>query len=257
MRKFIVAGNWKMNLTLQNGIDLANEINDRLEQQPSPNHVILCPPFIHLVALHAVADPNHIAIGAQDCSEHASGAYTGEVAADMVKSTGAQYVILGHSERRQYHGETHEQLKCKVEQALANGLEVIFCVGEPLEVREAEQQNDFVAKQLKESLFGLDAEAMSHIVIAYEPIWAIGTGKTATTEQAQQMHAHIRQLIAGQYGDDLAQQTTILYGGSCKPSNAEQLFSQPDIDGGLIGGASLKADDFLQIVEAIDKAKQQ
>ncbi len=256
MRKYIVAGNWKMNLTLQNGIDLASEINDQLDQNPSRHNVIICSPFIHLVALHAVTDPNHIAIGAQDCSEHASGAYTGEVAADMVKSTGAQYVILGHSERRQYFAETTAQLKTKVEQALANELDVIFCVGEPLEVREAGKQNDYVAQQLQESLFDFDEAAMRHITIAYEPIWAIGTGKTATTEQAQEMHAHIRQLLAQRYGDALAQDTTILYGGSCKPSNAEQLFMQNDIDGGLIGGASLKADDFLQIVAALDKAKQ-
>ncbi len=256
MRKNIVAGNWKMNLTLQEGIDLASEINDALEQQPTSHTVVVCAPFIHLVALHAVAAPKHMAIGAQNCSEHTAGAYTGEVAANMVKSTGAQYVILGHSERRQYFGETHQQLKEKVQQALQQQLEVIFCVGEPLEVREAGKQNAYVAEQLQASLFDFSEDEMRHITIAYEPIWAIGTGKTATTQQAQEMHAHIRQLIAQHYGAPLADDTTILYGGSCKPSNAEQLFQQPDIDGGLIGGASLKADDFMQIVAALDKAKQ-
>ena len=255
MRKYIVAGNWKMNLTLDEGIDLTNEVNQYFEQHDTKADVIICPPFIHLVALHAVADEKHVAIGAQNCSEHSHGAYTGEVSAAMVKSTGAQYVILGHSERREYFNETTQQLKEKVQQAIDNKLDVIFCVGEPLDVREKEEQNDYVARQLKESLFDFDAETFAHITIAYEPIWAIGTGKTATTEQAQDMHGHIRQLIAKQYGNDVAQQTTILYGGSCKPSNAEQLFSQPDIDGGLIGGASLKAEDFVQIVEAIDKTK--
>jgi triosephosphate isomerase len=191
-----------------------------------------------------------IKLGAENCADKASGAYTGEVSAEMVKSTGAQYVILGHSERRQYYAENGEILKEKVQLALANGLKVLYCIGESLEEREANKQNAVVKKELEESVFNLDAEQFKNIVIAYEPIWAIGTGKTATAEQAEEIHAYIRSCVAERYGNAVADDTTILYGGSCKASNAPELFGKPDIDGGLIGGASLKAADFNGIIDA-------
>ena len=250
MRKKIVAGNWKMNENLQEGVALAKEINDVLAADKPNCGVIICTPFIHLAKVADVLDQNVVALGAENCADKEKGAYTGEVSAAMVKSTGAQYVILGHSERRQYYGETAEILKEKTLLALANGLKVIFCIGESLEEREAGKQNEVVKAELEGSVFNLSEEDFRKIVIAYEPIWAIGTGKTATAEQAEEIHAYIRSIIAEKYGQAVADDTTILYGGSCKASNAPELFAKPDIDGGLIGGASLKAADFKGIIDA-------
>lgn len=252
MRKNIVAGNWKMNTTLDEGVELANDVNALLKEKKANCEVIVCVPFTHLTSVNAVLEPELVKLGAENCSEHAKGAYTGEVSAAMVKSTGAQYVILGHSERRQYFAENNEQLLAKTKIALENGLAPIFCVGEVLEQRENGSFNEVVKEQV-EALFSLSAEEFAKVVIAYEPVWAIGTGKTATADQAQDMHAHIRQVIAAKYGAEVADNTSILYGGSCKPSNAKELFAKPDVDGGLIGGASLKAADFLGIIEAFDK----
>lgn len=250
MRKKIVAGNWKMNKNLQEGVALATELNEVLSTDKPNCGVVICTPFIHLASVADVINKDIIGLGAENCADKASGAYTGEVSAEMVKSTGADYVILGHSERRAYYGETAEILKEKVNLALANNLEVIFCIGEVLEEREAGKQNEVVRTQLEGSLFELTAEQFSHVVLAYEPVWAIGTGKTATAEQAEEMHAFIRQTIADKFGAEAADNTTILYGGSCKPSNAKELFAKPDVDGGLIGGASLKAADFKGIIDA-------
>ncbi len=253
MRKKIVAGNWKMNMNLQDGVALAKEINEALVADKPNCGVIICTPFIHLASVAQVLDAEVVGLGAENCADKAKGAYTGEVSAEMVKSTGAQYVILGHSERRQYYGETAEILKEKVELALANGLKVIFCCGETLEEREAEKQNEVVKAELDGSVFHLDAEAWKNIILAYEPIWAIGTGKTATADQAEEMLAYIRSIVAEKYGQEAAEDTTILYGGSCKASNAPELFSKPNIDGGLIGGASLKTADFKGIIDAWKK----
>ncbi len=251
MRKKIVAGNWKMNKNLQEGVALAKELTEVVK---NPNcDVIIGTPFIHLASVAEVIKGSCIQLSAENCANHTSGAYTGEVSAEMVKSTGAEYVILGHSERREYYNETPEILKEKVELALANGLKVIFCIGESLEQREANKQNEVVKAELAGSVFHLDAEAWKNIIIAYEPIWAIGTGKTATAEQAEEIHAYIRSCVAEVYGAEAADNTSILYGGSCKASNAPELFAKPDIDGGLIGGASLKAADFKGIIDAWNK----
>lgn len=249
MRKNIVAGNWKMNTTLGEGVELANEINTLLTGKKVNCDVIICVPFTHLTSVGAVIEPELIGLGAENCSEHDKGAYTGEVSAAMVKSTGATHVILGHSERRQYFGENNEQLLAKTRQALSNGLTPIFCVGEVLEQREDGSYNDVVKGQV-EALFDLPAEDFAKIIVAYEPVWAIGTGKTATADQAQEMHSHIRSVIEARYGKEIADNTSILYGGSCKPGNAPELFAKPDVDGGLIGGAALKADSFMGIIEA-------
>ena len=253
MRKKIVAGNWKMNLNLQDGVALAKEINEALVADKPNCEVIICTPFIHLASVAQVLDQNVVALGAENCADKVKGAYTGEVSAEMVKSTGAQYVILGHSERRQYYHETAEILKEKVDLALANGLKILFCCGETLEERKAEKQNEVVKAELEGSVFHLDAEAWKNIVIAYEPIWAIGTGMTATSDQAEEMLAYIRSIVAEKYGQEAAEDTSILYGGSCKASNAPELFSKPNIDGGLIGGASLKCADFKGIIDAWKK----
>ena len=253
MRKKIVAGNWKMNMNLQDGVALAKEINEALVADKPNCGVIICTPFIHLASVAQVLDSEVVGLGAENCADKAKGAYTGEVSAEMVKSTGSQYVILGHSERRQYYGETAEILKEKVELALANGLKVIFCCGETLEEREAEKQNEVVKAELDGSVFHLSADAWKNIILAYEPIWAIGTGKTATSDQAEEMLAYIRSIVAEKYGNEAAEDTTILYGGSCKASNAPELFAKPNIDGGLIGGASLKAADFKGIIDAWKK----
>ena len=253
MRKKIVAGNWKMNMNLQDGVALAKEINEALVADKPNCEVIICTPFIHLASVAGVLDSTVVGLGAENCADKAKGAYTGEVSAEMVKSTGAQYVILGHSERRQYYGETAEILKEKVDLALANGLKILFCCGETLEERETEKQNEVVKAELEGSVFHLDAEAWKNIVIAYEPIWAIGTGKTATSDQAEEMLAYIRSTVAEKYGAEAAEETSILYGGSCKASNAPELFSKPNIDGGLIGGASLKCADFKGIIDAWKK----
>ena len=250
MRKKIVAGNWKMNKNLQEGIALATELNDILKADKPNCDVVICTPFIHLASVAGIIDQNVIGLGAENCADKASGAYTGEVSAEMVKSTGAGYVILGHSERRAYYGETAEILKEKINLALANGLKVIFCIGEVLEERESGKQNDVVEAQLAGSLFDLTAEQFANIILAYEPVWAIGTGKTATAEQAEEMHAFIRGVIAGKFGAEAAENVSILYGGSCKPSNAKEIFSKENVDGGLIGGAALKAADFKGIIDA-------
>jgi len=248
MRKKIVAGNWKMNTTLQEGIELAKAVNSMVNENDVT--VVLCTPFIHLTEVKKVISKKNVFLGAQNCADQKSGAYTGEVSAAMVKSTGATHLVLGHSERRAYYGETDAKLAVKVKLALENGLTPIFCIGEVLEEREAGKQFDVVKSQLDKGLFDLSAEDFSKIVIAYEPVWAIGTGKTATGEQAQEIHKVIRDHIAAKYGATVAENTSILYGGSCKASNAGELFANNDVDGGLIGGASLKAEDFLGIVNA-------
>ena len=253
MRKKIVAGNWKMNMNLQNGIALAKELNETLKADKPNCGVVICTPFIHLASIAQFLDQSIIGLGAENCADKEKGAFTGEVSAEMVKSTGAQYVILGHSERREYYKETPEILKEKVLLAQKNDLKVIFCIGESLEEREAGKQNEVVKAELEGSVFNLSEEDFRKIVIAYEPIWAIGTGKTATAEQAEEIHAYIRSIIAEKYGQAVADDTTILYGGSCKASNAPELFAKPDIDGGLIGGASLKAADFKGIIDAWKK----
>lgn len=252
MRKKIVAGNWKMNKNLEEGKALASEIVKRSAGEVQNDAImVLATPFIHLTEVNSILKGSkNIFLGAQNCSDHESGAYTGEISAPMLKSVGVKYVILGHSERREYYGETNEWLAKKLDIVLANGMTPIFCCGEPLEIREKETHVSYVQKQLTESLFHLNKEDFLKIVIAYEPIWAIGTGRNATSQQAQEMHAEIRKHLAGKYGQEAADQVSILYGGSCKPSNAKELFEGKDVDGGLIGGASLKADDFLGIVNA-------
>lgn len=255
MRKKIVAANWKMNLTLEEGKKLTDGVLAGLPELSENKQVIIAPPFVHLFQTQEqLKDKKYIYTGAQNCYSEASGAYTGEVSASMLKSVGVQYVIIGHSERREYFKEDNAMLAKKVDQALNNNLHIIFCCGEPLEIRDNNTQNSYVEKQIKESIFHLNAEQLKNIVIAYEPIWAIGTGRTASSQQAQDMHAHIRHVISTQYGKENADNMTILYGGSCKPSNAAELFACSDVDGGLIGGASLKADEFLGIVSAMVKS---
>ena len=251
MRKNIVAGNWKMNTNLQEGIALAKDVNEALKNVTPKCDVIIGVPFTHLASINAVIDSSKLGLSAENCADKKSGAYTGEVSASMVASTGATYVILGHSERRQYYGETSEILKEKVNLALENNLTPIFCIGEVLEERENNTHFDVLKSQIEEALFELSADNFGKIILAYEPVWAIGTGKTATDDQAEEMHAFIRSVIATKYGENVAEETSILYGGSCKPSNAAQLFAKPNVDGGLIGGASLKAEDFMGIVNAL------
>lgn len=250
MRKNIVAGNWKMNTTLPEGIALAKAVSDSLKDVDLKCDVVICTPFTHLASVNEVIDKNKVGLGAENCADHLKGAYTGEISAPMVASTGATYVILGHSERRQYYGETSATLKEKVKLALENNLTPIFCVGEVLEERENGTYFDVVKAQVEDALFDLSAEDFGKIILAYEPVWAIGTGKTATDDQAQEMHAHIRGLIEAKYGKEVADNTSILYGGSCKPTNAKALFAKPDVDGGLIGGAALDAESFKGIITA-------
>lgn len=252
MRKLIVAGNWKMNKTLDEAVALVSEVVNMINDEVTGNvEVVLCPPSVYLSVLKQyIPAGGRISLGAQNCHEKASGAYTGEISAPMLQSLSVPYVILGHSERRQYFGETNEQLAAKVNITLENGLTPIFCCGESLDLRENGDYVGFVKEQLTESLFHLSAEQFANVVIAYEPIWAIGTGLTASSAQAQDMHLALRQHIAGQYGEDVAQNTTILYGGSANAANAAELFAQPDVDGGLIGGASLKSRDFTTVVKA-------
>ena len=247
MAKKIVAGNWKMNKNLQEGIALAKELTEVVK---NPNcEVIIGTPFIHLASVADVIKDSCIKLSAENCANKEKGAYTGEVAANMVASTGAKYVILGHSERRQYHGENNEILVAKLQQAIANGLTPIFCVGEVKEERENGTFKAVIEGQM-EAMYTLSAEDFAKCVVAYEPVWAIGTGLTASSEQAQEVHAFIRASIAAKYNAEIADNTSILYGGSCKGSNAPELFAQPDIDGGLIGGAALKVDTFMPIIEA-------
>ncbi len=252
MRKHIVAGNWKMNLTFTEADELLDDLMSELEkvELPRDTQVIVCPPFPYLEMASDYANDSYFMVGAQNVSDQEKGAYTGEVSAAMLESCEIDYCIVGHSERRAYYGETDALVAAKVNQLLAHGLKPIVCVGEVLEEREAGRQLDVVKKQVEGGLFHLSAEQMQQVIIAYEPVWAIGTGKTATPDQAQEIHAHIRSLLAAKYGQAVADEVSILYGGSCKPSNAKELFAKPDIDGGLIGGASLKAEDFMGIVQS-------
>ena len=252
MRKKIVAGNWKMNKSFHEGIDLTKEIIAGLAvTDHQAVAVILCPPSLHIQKVSELCHGHSvIGTGAQNCHSENSGAFTGEISAGMIASVGANYVILGHSERRLYNGETDELLTKKVNAALMHGLKVIFCCGESVEIRNSNQHIAFVNQQLAASLFHLSAADMKNIVIAYEPIWAIGTGVTASKEQAQEMHAEIRKNLATGFGDEVAENTSILYGGSCNAQNAKELFEQADVDGGLIGGASLKATDFIAIISS-------
>jgi triosephosphate isomerase len=254
MRKKIVAGNWKMNLDYNEGLSLFSEvINMVRDEVTGKQEVVVCSPFIHLHSLAQLAKGySKISLGAQNAHQAESGAYTGEISAKMIHSVGAAYVILGHSERRLYFDETNELLAKKTDTALKNGLKPIFCIGETLQEREADQHFDIVKSQLAEGVFHLDETHFAQLVIAYEPVWAIGTGKTATAEQAQEMHAFIRKEIAVKYNKQLADNISILYGGSCNPKNAPELFAQHDIDGGLIGGASLKSRDFTDIVKVFN-----
>lgn len=253
MRKKIVAGNWKMNLTLEEGLTLASETDSYFMKNPLQENkeVVLCTPFIHLAAVSRLLKAPGVTTGAQNCSNNEKGAYTGEVSAAMIRSTGALNVIIGHSERRSYYGETDDILAAKTAVALRNNLLVIFCCGELLAAREAGNHFDVVKQQLERGLFNLSTEEFSKCVIAYEPVWAIGTGMTATPAQAQEMHHFIRQLIREKYDSETAENTTILYGGSCKASNAAELFANQDVDGGLIGGASLSSEEFCKIAEAL------
>ncbi len=252
MRKKIVAGNWKMNMDLEEGLRFAKSVDQYFREKPSGKaEVVLCTPFIHLPGISEILKNSKVALGAQNCASEPSGAFTGEVSALMIKSTGAGYVIIGHSERRTYYYEDDKLLNKKTILALNSGLKVIFCCGEVKGEREEGEHFIIVRRQLEEGLFTLPAEEMKNVIIAYEPVWAIGTGLTATPEQAQEMHQYIRGLVKEKYGKECADELSILYGGSCKPSNAKEIFSKPDVDGGLIGGASLKKEDFAAIAEAI------
>jgi triosephosphate isomerase (TIM) len=253
MRQKIVAGNWKMNKTFEEANVLASEVMGMVADEVKGNvKVIFCTPFPYLVSIkNLLGNNSRIAVGAQNCSEHESGAYTGETSAVMLKSINIPYVILGHSERRQYFGEDGKLLAKKVDMVLKNNLIPIFCCGEPLDVREKNGHEALVKKQVEESLFHLEAAQVQKVVIAYEPVWAIGTGKTATSQQAQEMHAVIRKHLAGKYGSAVADSISILYGGSVNAANAKELFACPDVDGGLVGGASLKSREFTEIIKAI------
>ena len=252
MRKNIVAGNWKMNKTFQEAEDLLDTIIEMIDksEDDTDTEVIVCPPSVFLELGVDKAYEGHFRVGAQNISNFESGAYTGEIAAPMLKSMEVDFCIIGHSERRKYFNETHKQLAEKVKLALKHDITPIFCCGELLPEREAGSHFDIVKNQIGDSVFVLSEEDFSKLIIAYEPVWAIGTGVTATSEQAQEMHAFIRKLIKGKYGEEIAENTTILYGGSCNAKNAEDLFSNPDVDGGLIGGASLIAEDFVKIVNS-------
>ncbi len=252
MRQQIAAANWKMNLTLDQATHLLDEILKAPHDLQVHQKVVFAVPFPYLLlAQDKISEKLNFFTAAQNCYTKSSGAYTGETSAEMLHSIGVEYVVLGHSERREYFGESNAMLEEKVGMALTYGLTPVFCCGEALQVRESGAQNDYVEKQLKESLFNLSEEQMQKVVIAYEPIWAIGTGKTASAAQAQEMHAHLRNVLARQYGDTVAGEVPILYGGSVKGSNAKELFAQPDVDGGLVGGASLIAADFAQIIDAL------
>jgi triosephosphate isomerase len=252
MRKQIAAANWKMNLSFEQAQQLISELLQIPHHLKAHQLAVFGVPFPYLtMVVEKLKGHAHTGVAAQNCSQHKAGAYTGETSAEMLTSTGVEFVILGHSERREYFNESNQLLAEKLNIALSYGLTPIFCCGEPLNIREAETQNSYVETQLRESLFHLSATDLQKIVIAYEPIWAIGTGKTASAEQAQDMHAHIRSVLAAQYGTDIADKISILYGGSVKGSNAAELFGKPDVDGGLVGGASLKADEFVQIINAL------
>jgi len=253
MRKKIIAGNWKMNKTFDEGMGLVSEISNMLKDEYHGNaEVIIIPPFVHINAIsRMVINDRNLSVGAQNCSNHVSGAYTGEVSAAMLKSCGATYVIIGHSERRQYFGEQNDWLAKKVDAVLAEGLSPIYCCGETLEERESNNHFDVLKSQVSEALYHLSTEQMSKVVVAYEPVWAIGTGKTASTAQAQEVHAFIRTLLKDKFGADVSDNITIQYGGSVKADNAKELFSAPDIDGALVGGAALQSRSFVDIVKAM------
>lgn len=251
MRKKIVAGNWKMNKTLEEGLTLASEVANIVKDEVTNDaHIVLCTPYISLGGVSKLIEGSKVKLGAQNCYDKESGAYTGEISVSMLKSVGVSYVIIGHSERREYFNESNKMLADKVNLTLKTGMTPLFCCGETLKQREAGIHINFVNSQLTESVFHLSEEEFLKVVIAYEPIWAIGTGVTASTEQAQEMHAEIRKHIASKYGQVVADKTSILYGGSCKPDNAKELFACKDVDGGLIGGASLKARDFVDIIKS-------
>ncbi|SEN50512.1 triosephosphate isomerase [bacterium A37T11] len=254
MRKNIVAGNWKMNLSYQEGLSLFSEVVNMVKDEIRGNQqIVICSPFIHLQSLVQLAGKgNKVSIGAQNCHQEEKGAFTGEISANQILSTGAKYVILGHSERRAYFAESNELLAKKVDAALSAGLQIIFCVGETREERESNQYKKVIKTQLEEGIFHLSSTNFSHVILAYEPVWAIGTGLTASPEQAQEVHAYIREILAEQFNQQVADDTSILYGGSCNPQNAATLFGQKDIDGGLIGGASLKSRDFVEIVKVLE-----
>ncbi len=247
-KRSVVAGNWKMNL---NSLEANDLVQDLLSLKHHSARVILGVPYVYISSLARLTNGTNIEIAAQNCHHKEKGAYTGEISVNMLKSIGTDYVILGHSERREYFGEDEALILEKMQMAHQAGLKVIYCCGEPLSVREAGEQNDYVEQQLRNSLLKLDKEQMQNTIIAYEPIWAIGTGKTASADQAQDMHKHIRQLVNNQFSAEMAEETSILYGGSVKPANANELFAKADVDGGLVGGASLKAELFGPIIEAI------
>lgn len=254
MRKQIAAANWKMNLSYQAAEHLLDEVLGKQIYLAPHQEVIFAVPFPYLIMANSeVADMPNYHIAAQNCSDKKGGAYTGETSVEMLQSVGIKHVVIGHSERREYFGETGAMLADKINLCLDAGITPIFCCGEPLPVRESDGQNDYVQQQLSESLFHLSAEQVQQVVIAYEPIWAIGTGKTASAQQAQEMHQHLRAALAGKYGQDVAGNITILYGGSVKGSNAAELFALPDVDGGLVGGASLQAAEFVTIIQALKK----
>lgn len=254
MRKKIVAGNWKMNKDYNEGMSLFSEVINMVKDEVMGNQqVVVCAPYIHLHSLVALGKgTQQVSVGAQNVHQEESGAFTGEISVGMLKSVGVEYVILGHSERRQYFRETNELLAKKTDITLKHGLKPIFCIGETLSERESGKHFDIIKSQLAEATFHLTAEDFAKLVIAYEPVWAIGTGVTASSDQAQEVHAFIRKEIASKYNQAAANETTILYGGSCNPKNAPELFAQPDIDGGLIGGASLKSRDFVDIAKVFN-----
>jgi len=252
MRKQIAAANWKMNLNFQQANDLLNEIVSRNISFSEDQQAVFGVPFPYLLlAKEKIKNSKGFFVAAQNCYIKESGAFTGEVSAAMLSSLHVEYVIIGHSERREYFLEDNKTLAQKVDVCLKNNLKPIFCCGESLQIRESGSQNQFVENQLKESLFHLEPNAISNFVIAYEPIWAIGTGKTATADQAEEMHAHIRSVFAGKYGNEVAESISILYGGSVKANNAKEIFGKPDVDGGLVGGASLNANEFVQIIQSL------
>ncbi|HVT87106.1 MAG TPA: triose-phosphate isomerase [Chitinophagaceae bacterium] len=252
MRKQIAAANWKMNLTFQQGEKLLDDILSANSNLSLHQQVIFAVPFPYLIMTRSeVEDESNYEVAAQNCSDKKSGAYTGEISVEMLHSIGVNFCIIGHSERREYFNESNSMLAEKINRCLELNITPIFCCGEPLSIRESGKQNEFVQTQLRESLFHLDAENIKKIIIAYEPIWAIGTGKTATSAQAQEMHAHLRSIVADRYGSDIANTISILYGGSVKANNAKELFSCPDVDGGLVGGASLVAADFTEIIRSL------
>ena len=249
MSRKIVAGNWKMNKTFQEAKALVDELNQRVDEIPGDVKLLIAPPTVYLSTIASELN-QRIGLSAQNCTDQDFGAFTGEVSADMLKSIGIGYSIIGHSERRSYYGDTDEWISRKVKSLVSKGMVAIFCCGESPEERESGNHFDVVGSQIERALFDLNVNEMMSVVIAYEPVWAIGTGVTASKEQAQEMHSYIRKLITEKFGQEIGEKTSILYGGSCKPSNASELFAQGDIDGGLIGGASLNADDFLAIAKA-------